>query len=334
MTIAAPAKPLLTVIIPTSDRAAMLRRAIQSALGSGGTESLEVVVVPNGSSTTWQVVADAFARDGRVRFVPIAEAHASKARNAGLRSASGHFIRFLDDDDVLYPMEASRQLSLMAAGAIDVCSGEIDVMDAEGNPLPPQRQPGTTDLVAAMLGPGRRTFTHAHLYRAAAIDGHRWNESLDVGQDVEWMLRLCSTRTLAWAKVDFPVGAWLHHRGPRIYRGRHPGGHVVKRTASMILDAVAALEDNAQLTPQRRIAAADGLWGCFQKGLMHDVRGWLHIAKVADSLAPGRTPPSRVYRLPLLGRVDPRAVELCLVPFRIAHAAFQSVMLRLRNANR
>jgi len=91
-------KPLLSVIIPTHNRAKMLKRAIGSVLAQTW-QDFEVIVVSDGSTDNTEEVGESF-KDPRMHLLKHESARgASAARNTGLRVSNGKYIAFLDDDD-------------------------------------------------------------------------------------------------------------------------------------------------------------------------------------------------------------------------------------------
>ena len=88
---------LVSVIVPTYNRASILERAIRSAL-SQTYENLEVVVVDDGSSDDTRAVVERMGP--RVRYVYQMNAGVAAARNTAMRHARGEFFAFLDSDDV------------------------------------------------------------------------------------------------------------------------------------------------------------------------------------------------------------------------------------------
>ena len=125
------APPEVSIIIPTRDRPALLRRSIASALAQTGA-GIEVVVVDDGSDPPARV-------DGSdaVVLVRTANRGASAARNAGLARARGAHVMFLDSDDWLEPgAVADLAGTLRARGAavafgrwrnVETASGGTDV---------------------------------------------------------------------------------------------------------------------------------------------------------------------------------------------------------------
>lgn len=95
-----------SVVIAAYNAEAFLADAIRSALDQ--TVPVEVIVVDDGSTDgTWQV-AQSFG--DAVRRISLPHGGPSKARNAGLESASAEFVMFLDADDVIAPRKVERQL--------------------------------------------------------------------------------------------------------------------------------------------------------------------------------------------------------------------------------
>nr|WP_286944624.1 glycosyltransferase family 2 protein [Pseudomonas sp. UBA6718] len=106
------AKPLLSVVIPTYNYAAVLPRAVESVLAQLD-ESAELIVIDDGSTDdSQQVLARLLERHaGRFRAVHKANGGAASARNLGIDEAAGDFLIFLDADDELAPgaLQAVRQ---------------------------------------------------------------------------------------------------------------------------------------------------------------------------------------------------------------------------------
>jgi glycosyltransferase involved in cell wall biosynthesis len=95
-------EPKFSVILPTHNRALLLKRAVKSVL-SQSFSNFELIVVDDGSSDGTQDFLDSLT-DFRIRVIHHSLARGvSAARNSGIFSSSGNFIVFLDDDDELFP---------------------------------------------------------------------------------------------------------------------------------------------------------------------------------------------------------------------------------------
>jgi glycosyltransferase involved in cell wall biosynthesis len=128
---------VVSVIIPTHDRAAVVTRAIDSALAQEGAE-LEVIVVDDASTDdTAEVIAARYGADARVVYISQERTGVAGARNAGLTRARGEFVAFLDSDDVWRPGKLALQLACLArvpeAGMIWT---EMKALDASGHAVP------------------------------------------------------------------------------------------------------------------------------------------------------------------------------------------------------
>jgi glycosyltransferase involved in cell wall biosynthesis len=118
--------PLVSVVVPSHNRARLLRRTLRSILAQHLSD-IEVVVVDDGSTDDTSSVAG--AADPRVVVVRNAKpAGVSAARNRGIAAARGDWIAFCDDDDLWSPDKLARQL--MAAdqvGANWAYAGDVNV---------------------------------------------------------------------------------------------------------------------------------------------------------------------------------------------------------------
>ena len=105
--------PLVTVIIPTHNRADLLPRAVQSVLEQSY-RHLELIIVDDASADeTPDVTRRLAAEDQRIRVIRNATiADAPQARNIALEIARGEFVAFLDDDDEWLPNKLELQVPL------------------------------------------------------------------------------------------------------------------------------------------------------------------------------------------------------------------------------
>nr|WP_231126669.1 glycosyltransferase [Motilibacter aurantiacus] len=92
---------MVTVIMPTYDRAALLPRAVHSVLGQTMPD-LELLLVDDGSTDDTAEVLAACA-DPRLRVLAREHRGVSAARNAALAEARGELVAYLDTDNVWSP---------------------------------------------------------------------------------------------------------------------------------------------------------------------------------------------------------------------------------------
>jgi GT2 family glycosyltransferase len=109
------ASPLVSVVVPTYNRAHCLPRTVDSALAQTYT-NVEVLIVDDGSrDDTAAVVAGRYGADSRVRYIAQANGGVSSARNTGFDAARGSFVALLDSDDVWLPWKLQVQIACMQA---------------------------------------------------------------------------------------------------------------------------------------------------------------------------------------------------------------------------
>lgn len=105
--------PLLSVVIPTWNRARLVCEAVESAL-SQRIGQVEVIVVDDGSNDdTVNMLTRNFGARIKLLRQPCRQG-VSAARNAGARLASGELLGFLDSDDLWLPGKLDAELQVLA----------------------------------------------------------------------------------------------------------------------------------------------------------------------------------------------------------------------------
>jgi glycosyltransferase involved in cell wall biosynthesis len=106
-----------SVVVPTYNRATLIREAIGSVLAQGDVVG-EVIVVDDGSTDETSAVLERI-QDSRLRVVRQQNRGPAAARNLGLVNCTGKWVMFLDSDDAL--AEGAVQ-ALVAAAVAHPCS--------------------------------------------------------------------------------------------------------------------------------------------------------------------------------------------------------------------
>jgi glycosyltransferase involved in cell wall biosynthesis len=99
-------KPCVSVIVPTYNRAWIVKEAIDSVLSQTYTD-FELIVVDDGSTDNTPDLLSAY--QDRIIVLRQENAGVSAARNRGIRASSGRLIAFLDSDDLWLPKKLERQ---------------------------------------------------------------------------------------------------------------------------------------------------------------------------------------------------------------------------------
>lgn len=114
--------PLVSVVLPTYNRAGLLARSIGSVLAQS-VRDLELVVVDDGSRDNTRDVVAAFG-DPRIRYVHRSNGGVAAARNTGVSAARGKYLAFQDSDDEWLLDKLERQLATLEStdgSAMCVC---------------------------------------------------------------------------------------------------------------------------------------------------------------------------------------------------------------------
>lgn len=105
--------PLVSVIIPTFNRAHMIKKTIESVLEQSF-EDWELIIVDDASSdNTEEIVQNYIKNDSRLSYIRHdMNMGGSAARNSGIGKSNGNFIALLDDDDRWHPDKLKLQINL------------------------------------------------------------------------------------------------------------------------------------------------------------------------------------------------------------------------------
>ena len=130
---------LISVIIPTFNRAYCITKTIDSALAQTYS-NLEIIVIDDGSSDgTSVLIRDRYGSDPRVRYIFQENRGVSSARNTGFQAAQGDFIAFLDSDDVWRPWKLELQLNCMAMNQeVGMVWSDMEALDPSGKIIDPK----------------------------------------------------------------------------------------------------------------------------------------------------------------------------------------------------
>lgn len=109
------ADQLVSVVIPSYNRAYCIARTLDSVLGQSH-RNVEAIIVDDGSTdNTRELIEQTYGHEPRVRYFYQKNGGVSAARNHGLREARGEYIALLDSDDLWLPWKLEAQLRCLEA---------------------------------------------------------------------------------------------------------------------------------------------------------------------------------------------------------------------------
>lgn len=167
-----PNNPKISVITPVLNGEKYIEDAVKS-IQDQGYDNLEIVIVDDGSSDRTAEICKGLD----VVLIQQENAGIPKARNAGLESATGDYIAFLDADDLWFPNKLKHQMELFKSPVNPTFILGLSIAIQED----------TTPL----------TDTHFVLSLGTALikkevfdEVGRFDENLDFGEDLDWFLRV------------------------------------------------------------------------------------------------------------------------------------------------
>lgn len=197
---------MVSVIIPTHDRARLLARAMRSVLAQSYRD-IELIVVDDASTDDTERLVANFD-DPRVRYIRHdSKLGAAAARNTGIRAARGSFIAFQDSDDEWLLEKLEKQMRALAASGpeVDVAyCGFLRCNAGCATYVPGDSVKVRRGDVLAQLLRGNFISTQTLLVRRECIeDAGMFDERLPRFQDWELAIRLAA-RT-RFCPVDEPL---------------------------------------------------------------------------------------------------------------------------------
>lgn len=104
---------LVSVIIPTYNRASLLSQAIRSVINQTY-KNWQLLIIDDGSADDTRKVVEEFIRkDLRIRYFYQENKGQVCAMNLGIKNSKGDYIAFLDDDDEWLPEKLEKQIEKM-----------------------------------------------------------------------------------------------------------------------------------------------------------------------------------------------------------------------------
>lgn len=204
--------PLITIVVPTYNRARYLGECIRSALQQGF-DSFEVLVVDDGSTDATEALL-ASLRDSRLRCLRKPHSGAPDTRNLAIGNARGEFVFNLDSDDVLLvdtlALYARAQL---ASPGVDVFYADLIVTDAQLRALRTLTYPDwygrRPARIGALLAGSPLPNGGAMIRRRAFERLGGYDRGFARAHDYEWWSRAAGQ--LEFKRVDTTSLAWRWH---------------------------------------------------------------------------------------------------------------------------
>lgn len=229
-------KPEFSVIIPTYGRPAFLSDAVGSVLQQT-VQDFEIIIVDDASPEPQRLGLE----DPRIRLIRRAtNGGPGAARNTGIGVAKGHYITFLDDDDLYVPERLQYAKTGLGRAPIALCWTRY--IDGSSAAL----RARASDRRLEGLVPGALLRTTTPHVGATAVDASivaRFDETFLGAEDVEWWIRMSRHPVTTVPEVGYLVR-------------RHAERRVLHGTAARIAGSRTVLEMHGAFFSAHPAAAA------------------------------------------------------------------------------
>lgn len=292
----ATAAPLVSVVIPTRGRPALLRETLETIVGQDYPGPIEVIVVHDREDPDPTLAQLSVPGREVVAISNVRTAGLCGARNTGVLASHGVFVASCDDDDLWYPAKVRLQVErLLAEPALRAVGAGIRLLMGErGDVEWPARETVVTHerLLANRV---KELHSSTLMMRRTAFDAvGLYDEDLphSYGEDYDWLLRASEIgavgavqQILADIRKDVP--SWFRDRSLNTAAAleylldKHPGFRDHRRAHARILGQIAYAR--AAAGQRRRGALIAGHALCRYPAAPH---AWLALAVAGPAVEP------------------------------------------------
>lgn len=252
-------QPAVSVIVPVYNADTFLTDCIGSILAQTYTD-FELIIVDDGSTdNSPAIIAGHAARDSRIVVLRRQNGGLSAARNTGLDASRGHYIAFVDADDMLHPCFLATLMAMMRPG-VDISACDSTSRQRGGQPQWRERRRYRTinlsgsDALTSMLYQTSRLRHNAwgKLYRRHLWENLRypsgWFEDLHISADL-----FPQARNLAFTSA--PLYFYRRHSGSYLSRADESRTDAI-HAARHVLNVCAASSPGLSLAASDRLLSA------------------------------------------------------------------------------
>lgn len=185
--------PLVSIIIPTYNRAHLIRETLDSVLIQTY-KNWECIVVDDGSTdNTSNLISEYKKKDSRFKYYQRPKdrlAGGNEARNYGFEKSIGEFVNWFDDDDIMHPDFLKLKLDAIDSETdIIICTGSL--WNPVSNTQTKKNLQLSTNLYSDFLCWRLKILTPSVLFRKSFFkDKELFSSRILRGQEGEFFLRI------------------------------------------------------------------------------------------------------------------------------------------------
>jgi glycosyltransferase involved in cell wall biosynthesis len=267
--------PLISVIIPTFNRAIWVREAVDSVLAQTF-QDFELIVVDDGSTDKTRAGLGPYG--DRLSTITQARQGVSAARNRGLEMAAGEWLAFLDSDDLWLPQKLETQVDFLNRNPqAEICQTE-EIWIRHGrrvNPRKKHRKP-SGDIFAPSLSLCLVSPSAVMLKKRLLVEVGSFDRLLPACEDYD-----------LWLRISCRKPVFLVEQPLVIKRGGHPDqlSRCLTSLDRYRIQSLGKLLDSGLLSPRQYDLAWRELdrkcrifgQGCLKRGKIEEGQAYLNL---------------------------------------------------------
>jgi GT2 family glycosyltransferase len=187
--------PLVSVVIPAYNSSGYISRTIDSVLNQT-LANREIILINDGSPDTAELETALQPYFAQLRYFSQENRGPSAARNLGIREARGHYVAFLDSDDLWLPDHLFNQVQhLERNGELGLVYANNSQIDADGytrDAFDRVRQEGPVTLDSLLAERCTVNTSSVVVVREALLQTSLFDEQMRRCEDFDLWLRLAS----------------------------------------------------------------------------------------------------------------------------------------------
>lgn len=287
-------KILVSIVIPTYNRATLIKRAIASVLAQT-LQDFEIIIVDDASQDNTESVIKSLT-DSRIKYIKHqTNLNGSAARNTGIKAAQGIYLALLDSDDEWLPNHLATEITYLQNNFCQGVFGSYYIYYSDDliREINCQPQPKDCSLAEYILSGKGDTRTSTFVFQTAAIKEIMFDENLGKHQDWDLAIRFakvysfnCETTSTVIAHYDRKqsISSSMNHNASQLFLQRYSSELSDRTLARFYLIMLALRTLNAEGRNKQYKEYLKLAKSCNQKGTYLKLANWCLTYPIIDLL--------------------------------------------------
>lgn len=267
----------ISIIVPVYNVEKYVEKCIQSLINQSY-KNIEIILVDDGSNDRSNKIIDEYAKvDSRILTIHQKNKGVSAARNAGLKVATGEYVRFVDPDDYVdYQMYETMlkkielnmsDLAVCGFSKVTELSDKEEIFEIKDELLSPKKC--VEDLFDFRGGYAIKPSVWNKLFRRDKIGDLKFDENIGISEDLKFVVQyILKCNSIVYVKQAFYKNL---QRDGSITRSKGKAAQIIKTVEidNFVYDEI------KKIYPDLREVVLD--W------IVQDNRGWYGLVKQEDA---------------------------------------------------